>query len=72
MVFPELFQNRAKFHDLSRETVANRVRPFILRRVKSDVLKELPEKIESQQASELLPEQKNYMLLIWQNCARKP
>ncbi|MDF2902985.1 MAG: superfamily helicase, partial [Bacillus sp. (in: firmicutes)] len=50
--------NRAKFHDLSRETVANRVRPFILRRVKSDVLKELPEKIESQQASELLPEQK--------------
>ncbi|AGK53906.1 DEAD/DEAH box helicase [Bacillus sp. 1NLA3E] len=58
VVFPELFQNRAKFHDLSRETVANRVRPFILRRVKSDVLKELPEKIESQQASELLPEQK--------------
>ncbi|MDQ0921066.1 DEAD/DEAH box helicase [Paenibacillus sp. V4I5] len=57
-VFPQLFPGRKAFNDLSRESVAKRVRPFLLRRLKSDVLKELPEKIESLQASELLPEQK--------------
>jgi superfamily II DNA or RNA helicase len=57
-VFPSLFTGRRAFNELSRETVAKRVRPFLLRRLKSDVLKELPEKIESIQASQLLPEQK--------------
>lgn len=57
-VFPELFPSRQAFNELTREAVARRVRPFLLRRLKSDVLKELPEKIESVQASELLPEQK--------------
>lgn len=57
-VFPQLFSGRKAFNDLSRESVAKRVRPFLLRRLKTDVLKELPEKIESLQASELLPEQK--------------
>lgn len=57
-VFPELFTNRMAFHELSREAVAKRIRPFLLRRLKRDVLKELPEKIETLQASELYPEQK--------------
>ncbi len=57
-VFPELFQGRKAFNELSRGVVAKRVRPFLLRRLKADVLKELPEKIESLQASELLPDQK--------------
>ena len=57
-VFPELFQERRIFSDLTREAVAKRIRPFLLRRLKIDVLKELPDKIESLQASELLPEQK--------------
>ncbi|WP_248924517.1 DEAD/DEAH box helicase [Paenibacillus hamazuiensis] len=57
-VFPGLFPGRKAFGELSREAVARRARPFLLRRVKSDVLKELPEKIETLQASELLPEQK--------------
>lgn len=57
-VFPELFPSKQAFNELSREAVAKRVRPFLLRRLKSDVLQELPEKIESIQASELLPEQK--------------
>lgn len=61
-VFPELFTGRKAFNDLSRETVAKRVRPFLLRRLKTDVLKELPEKIESVQASGLLPEQKKLYL----------
>ncbi|KAI7256769.1 hypothetical protein KC345_g10927, partial [Hortaea werneckii] len=58
VVFPGLFPGKKAFHDLPRETVARRARPFLLRRLKSDVLKELPDKIESLQASELLPEQK--------------
>ncbi len=57
-VFPELFGPRKAFAELSRETVAKRIRPFLLRRLKRDVLRELPDKIESLQASELLPEQK--------------
>lgn len=57
-VFPELFSGRKAFQELSREAIAKRIRPFLLRRVKSDVLQELPEKIETVQASELLPEQK--------------
>ncbi|MBP3965391.1 DEAD/DEAH box helicase [Paenibacillus lignilyticus] len=57
-VCPELFPARRAFGDLPREVVAKRSRPFLLRRVKTDVLKELPEKIESTQVSKLLPEQK--------------
>lgn len=57
-VFPELFQSKKAFHDLTREQVARRIRPFLLRRLKRDVLKELPEKIEAIQTSELLDEQK--------------
>jgi SNF2 family DNA or RNA helicase len=58
VVFPGLFPDRKAFNELSRESVARRIRPFLLRRLKTDVLKELPEKIESLQASELLPDQK--------------
>ncbi|MCR2804568.1 DEAD/DEAH box helicase [Paenibacillus soyae] len=57
-VFPELLPGKKEFGDLTRESVAKRCRPFLLRRLKSDVLKELPEKIETTHASELLPEQK--------------
>ncbi|MWC27745.1 DEAD/DEAH box helicase [Paenibacillus sp. MMS18-CY102] len=57
-VFPELFPSRQAFYELTRETVARRARPFLLRRLKKDVLKELPDKIETLQSSELLPEQK--------------
>lgn len=58
VVFPGLFPGKKAFNELSRETVARRIRPFLLRRLKSEVLKELPDKIESLQVSELLPEQK--------------
>lgn len=64
-VFPELFPSKKAFAELSREAVARRVRPFILRRMKSDVLKELPEKIETLQTSDLSPEQKKlYMAYL--------
>ncbi|WP_195574645.1 DEAD/DEAH box helicase [Paenibacillus sp. 1001270B_150601_E10] len=61
-VFPDLFTSRRHFLELSREHVALKVRPFILRRMKSDVLTELPEKIETLQKTELYPDQKKLYL----------
>nr|WP_295972265.1 DEAD/DEAH box helicase [uncultured Bacillus sp.] len=58
VIFPELFRGLKEYSKLTRDTVARRVRPFILRRVKEDVLKELPEKVEFLEIIELLPEQK--------------
>lgn len=57
-VFPDLFPSRQRFHELTRETVAKRSKPFLLRRLKRDVLKELPDAIETLQSSDLLPDQK--------------
>ncbi|HDR7912505.1 TPA: DEAD/DEAH box helicase [Bacillus wiedmannii] len=58
VVFPELLPGRKEFGDLRREDIAKRVKPFVLRRLKEDVLQELPDKIEHLQSSELLPDQK--------------
>ena len=58
VVFPELFLGLKEYSKLSRENIARRIRPFLLRRLKEDVLSELPEKIESLEAVELFPEQK--------------
>ncbi|MFC5699814.1 SNF2 helicase associated domain-containing protein [Cohnella faecalis] len=61
-VFPELFWSKRRFNELTPEQVARKAGPFILRRLKSDVLTELPDKIETVQSSELLPEQKKLYL----------
>ncbi|RED64091.1 DEAD/DEAH box helicase [Cohnella lupini] len=61
-IFPGLFSGKKSFTDLPREKIARIVRPFILRRLKSEVLKELPDKIESVQPSELSTEQKKLYL----------
>lgn len=58
VVFPSLFQGLKAYSHLSRKAVARRVRPFLLRRMKKEVLKELPRKNESLQAVEMLPAQK--------------
>ena len=58
VVFPELFQGLREFSFLARATISRRIRPFMLRRVKEDVLSELPEKIESLESVELFTEQK--------------
>jgi SNF2 family DNA or RNA helicase len=57
-ILPGFFQNQQSFRQLSQEHIARVVRPFILRRMKQDVLKELPEKIETVHHSELTKEQK--------------
>ncbi|KAF0819950.1 DNA/RNA helicase [Bacillus sp. ZZV12-4809] len=58
VVFPELFGGLKDYSHLTRKTIARRVRPFMLRRMKEDVLSELPEKMELVDSSELLPDQK--------------
>ena len=58
VVFPELFQGLKEYSNLTGKTIARRIRPFLLRRMKEDVLLELPEKIELTQRVELLAEQK--------------
>ncbi|HYK75193.1 MAG TPA: SNF2 helicase associated domain-containing protein, partial [Pseudoneobacillus sp.] len=58
VVFPELFLGLKEFSHLTRAKVARRARPFLLRRLKEDVLAELPEKIEMVDSVELLPDQK--------------
>src|SRR5690625_208542 len=51
--------NQRMFKQYSPEKIATLTKPFILRRVKEDVLTELPEKIESVHVSELTKEQKD-------------
>ncbi|MBS4177769.1 DEAD/DEAH box helicase [Lederbergia citrea] len=58
VVFPDLFKGFKEFSNLPRKTIARRIRPFLLRRIKEDVLSELPEKMEQLVSMELLPEQK--------------
>jgi SNF2 family DNA or RNA helicase len=57
-IFPGLFPSYRRFRDLPPERIARMVRPFILRRLKKDVLEELPDRIETVQRSELTVEQK--------------
>ncbi len=58
VVFPDLFLGLKDYSKLTTKQIARRIRPFMLRRVKEDVLEELPEKKESVHFCELYPEQK--------------
>lgn len=62
IILPGFFPNKSAFRKLSHERLAKMVRPFILRRIKKDVLKELPDKIETVQISELTRQQKEIYL----------
>lgn len=62
VIFPGLLGGRKAFSELPRDKIARIIKPFILRRLKSEVLKELPDKIESVQPSELSLEQKQLYL----------
>lgn len=57
VVFPDLFQGLNHYAHLTKKQIARRSRPFLLRRMKEDVLEELPEKIEIHESVDLLPEQ---------------
>lgn len=58
VVFPQLFGGLKEYSNLSKKTIAKRIRPFMLRRLKEEVLLELPKKKEWQESIDLLPEQK--------------
>ncbi|WP_067727979.1 DEAD/DEAH box helicase [Oceanobacillus damuensis] len=74
VVLPGLMPNHRSFKQLSNEKIAMLTRPFILRRLKKDVLKELPDKIESVHVSELTKEQKDlyvgYLRQVQQEAAQ--
>lgn len=58
IVLPGLLPNKTAFAKLTAEEVAQMIRPFILRRRKEDVLKELPDLIEINVLNELSDDQK--------------
>ncbi|WP_342773882.1 DEAD/DEAH box helicase [Pseudalkalibacillus caeni] len=62
IILPGFFPSQAEFRGFSQEKIAQMVNPFILRRVKKDVLKELPDKIETMHISELTKNQKELYL----------
>src|SRR5699024_11723860 len=58
VILPGLMPSLKDLRKLEAEKISSLTRPFILRRVKEEVLKELPEKIETEHVSELTNEQK--------------
>lgn len=70
-ISPGLFRSRRSFTDLEPEKIARMTRPFILRRVKTEVLHELPEKIETTNYSDLTQEQKEVYVAYLERIRRK-
>lgn len=62
VLLPGLLPNKQRFKQLSHKQITQLTSPFILRRLKEDVLTELPPKIESISVSELTDEQKKLYL----------
>ncbi|WP_117168132.1 DEAD/DEAH box helicase [Paraliobacillus sediminis] len=70
-ILPGFFPSHALFRKLSPEKISRMSRPFILRRLKKDVLTELPDKIESTHVSELTTEQKELYLAYLERIQRE-
>src|SRR5699024_6199681 len=62
VVLPGFMPSEREFNQLATEDVSRLIKPFIMRRLKEDVLKELPDKIESVHVSQLTEEQKKLYL----------
>lgn len=62
MLNPSAFSDKQQFLEWPKETLIARISPFLLRRTKSQVIGELPEKIESIASAPLLPEQRKLYL----------
>lgn len=61
-IMPGFLYDYKSFRSMQPDTIARIVKPFIMRRLKEDVLSELPDKIETVQYSELNQEQKTLYL----------
>lgn len=70
-IMPNFFPSQKLFRQLEHEKVAKMIRPFLLRRVKKDVLKELPDKIETVNYSELTKQQKELYLAYLERIQRE-
>lgn len=57
-LMPGFFPSLRKFKQLETSVIATMIQPFVLRRVKKDVLDDLPDKIETDLYSQLTEEQK--------------
>jgi SNF2 family DNA or RNA helicase len=62
LVLPGLLPSKKAFNKLMPDEIAVRVKPFILRREKAAVLKDLPAKVESNLYNEMSKEQKKVYL----------
>lgn len=62
LVMPGLLPSKKEFKKLDPQEIALRVKPFILRREKMTVLKDIPAKVESNLTNEMTKEQKTVYL----------
>lgn len=62
LVMPGLLQSKKEFKKLEANEIAVRVKPFIMRREKKTVLKDLPPKVETNLTNEMTKEQKTVYL----------
>lgn len=58
IVFPELFHGLKEYANLTNKQIARKIKPFMLRRLKEDVLQELPSKVQWSDSVDLYAEQK--------------
>src|SRR5699024_8241705 len=58
IILPGLFQSKKSFNKLSEEEISRKIDIFVLRRLKEDVLDDLPPKTEPVEFIELSDEQK--------------
>src|SRR5699024_9988153 len=71
VILPGLMPSLREFKKLEPAKISLMTKPFILRRLKSDVLKELPDKIESVHMSELTKEQKELYVAYLKDIQRE-
>lgn len=58
IIQPGMFKDKTSFKNLDTSIIANKIKPFILRRLKGQVLDDLPDKTETTEYIELTEEQK--------------
>lgn len=66
LIMPGFFPGIKQFKTLPYPQIAKMIQPFVLRRIKKDVLKDLPDKIETDLYSTLTKEQKTVYLAYLQ------
>ncbi len=58
IILPGLFQSKKAFNEMSEQRISEKIKAFVLRRMKEDVLDDLPPKTETIEFIELSDEQK--------------